>query len=88
MAKRAKSATDLYSQMFRIENNPRTTWDRANRASDAFNKYLKNIYNTKSYQAALKKASGSGIGTREAMKVMQIADRKYSQNTYMGINAG
>ena len=69
----------------------RSSIERANRIDDIANRYLRNIVNTnsykKSYDAALD-AQRKGNQDKSFDIQEEAMTRKYSRNTYMGLNQG
>jgi len=72
-------------QYMRIEAN--ATGKRLDRAFQAAQRYVYNIKNTKSYKATRGSARDKDIDTY-FRDLGRARNRQYSQNTYMGINAG
>lgn len=64
------------------------TGERAQRAQNAYVRYLSNIRNTNSYQKSLAKATDIFDPSDTAEIMNKAQGRKYSQNTYMGISNG
>lgn len=87
MAKRrTKSAADIMRQYMRIEANG-ADGERLSKAFKAAQKYVYNIKNTKSYKTTRGSAEEKDVDTY-FRDLGRARSRKYSQNTYMGINAG
>lgn len=88
MTKRTKSVADLRRQMLRIDAN--ASGERANKAWKIYERYRNNIQSRKSWQREYDRAlSMENSNYDEARNIVRKANsKKYSQSTYMGINAG
>lgn len=86
---RKKSFYDLHAQMQRIKNSG-ASMQRANRASDAYTRYVGNIINSKSFRNARNRYENQIAAAPEelAEQRKRILGRKYSQSTYMGLSNG
>lgn len=74
--------------MLRIESN--ASAERANRAYKAYQRYRTNIQKSRSWQNEYVRAEAmQNDNYDEARAIVRQANaRKYSQNTYMGLNNG
>ena len=98
--KRKKSYADIMEQALRLRNEAFsrnvnrgiTISDaRMNRIDDIADRYLRNIARTKSHRNSMQEAvNAMSKGDQDRSTDIQDAaiERKYSRNTYMGLNGG
>ena len=84
MARRRKSVNDIESQVRRIEQ---AGGSRAARARAIGNRYIENIYNTRSMQRAVARSGQTNAsGNTTDYEAIQM-NRPYAQDTYTGRRA-
>lgn len=84
---RKKSLNELNEQIRRISNLGTGSYKdiaRRLKANRTYNRYVENIQRSKQFQQDWDAAKGAGLGARRS----SIGERKYSQNTYMGLSNG
>ena len=83
MARRRKSVNDIEAQARRIEQ---AGGSRATRAREIANRYIDNIYGTRSMQRAVARSGQTNAsGNTTDYEAIQM-NRPYAQNTYTGRN--
>lgn len=104
MARRKKSFNEIIAQQGRIAReivarakrdedgflNDDKSIARYKRVTDAAQRYMKNIMNTQSIKSQQRKISNLPYATPEELQAIRdkALNRKYSANTYMGLNGG
>lgn len=87
---RAKSLQDIEDQLDRIVSGGASD-ARNQRAQNAYQRYWENMSRTNQFQqddAAQQRAFYNGDMSEYSRLDDQLKNRKYSRNTYMGLNAG
>ena len=82
---------DIDRQWERLKNNRRLTASRNAKVNETYERYLRNIYNTKTFRNDDNKqirAFASGDRNEYQRLRDNLRDRQYSRNTYMGLNGG
>ena len=86
---RRKSAYDLAAQYNRIKQIAGAGSVRERKALNIYKRYDTNITNSKSYQNTSRRYDWDNMSDEEFYRrAAQLDGRKYSQRTYMGLNAG
>lgn len=88
---RKKSLQDMMSQMRRIAllANEKMSNPRVMRAKEAYTRYRKNIEKTDTWKKDYKNYFNAVMSNGDDRKYLNIErNRKYSQNTYMGLSNG
>ena len=96
MARRKKSINDIDRQIERIHRNageynrssPREQERKVQRAIGIAERYVRNIMSTPQYQRELARASRINDRNVSYAAWQNARESKYSQRTYMGLNAG
>ncbi|MCC8037284.1 MAG: hypothetical protein LIP02_03990 [Bacteroidales bacterium] len=86
---RTKSYEDIERQRLRLWSRVQRGSARESRINEIAERYKRNIDNTKSMKDSIARADKANAEGKDPYDVLLKAEkRQYSQNTYMGINAG